>query len=246
MLKPTLSLIALTLTSLIAAAPAADVTMKDGPKGTKVVTHEGRSFALSFEANMEKFAAANESLQTGGIVFTGSSSMVGWKTLAQDMAPLPAVNRAFGGSQSPHLWWYADRAILPLRPRLIVAYIGDNDMPQEAATIDNYMKYIRLFLDLVWAQDPATRVAFISNKPSVKRWSLWEKYQQANAALQALCESDNRLTYIDICPTLLDEAGQPRPECFLEDMLHMKPETYVEWTKVVKPVVEGIWKQLQP
>jgi hypothetical protein len=35
----------------------------------------------------------------GVIVFTGSSSVRFWKTLEEDMAPLPVVNRGFGGSQ---------------------------------------------------------------------------------------------------------------------------------------------------
>src|SRR5687768_181547 len=35
---------------------------------------------------------------SGGILFVGSSSIRLWKTLAQDMAPLPVLNRGFGGA----------------------------------------------------------------------------------------------------------------------------------------------------
>jgi hypothetical protein len=50
--------------------------------------------------------------QPGVIVFTGSSSINFWKTLAQDMAPLNVVNRGFGGSQMAHVTHYATRIVL--------------------------------------------------------------------------------------------------------------------------------------
>ncbi|MEN6400578.1 MAG: GDSL-type esterase/lipase family protein [Armatimonadia bacterium] len=233
------------LASVALAAPVAEVSFSDSPKGYKMVTHEGRTFGLAFEKNMEKFAADDlTDPRRGLIVFTGSSTFTGWSTVKSDMAPLPVVNRGFGGSNSAQLWWYADRAVLPRRPKLIVVYIGDNDMPQADVTIENYMKYVRLFLGRVWEQDAKTRLIFVSNKPSPSRWKLWDKYQASNAALREMCEGDARLTYVDISPTLLDAQGQVRPECFKEDMLHMKPEMYAEWTKVIKPVVERVWGEV--
>ncbi len=221
------------------------VSIVEGADGIPVATHQGRSFRLAFEANMERFAADDlQRPMSGGIAFTGSSSMVRWLSVEQDMAPMPVRNRAFGGSQSIHLWWYAERSVLPTNPRLIVAYIGDNDMPQQAVDIDNYIKYVRLFLEKVFAQNAETRVAFISNKPSPSRWHLWEKYLAANTALAELCESDPRLTYIDIVPTLLGEDGLPREECYLTDRLHLQPEVYVSWTAVVRPVVESLWAEI--
>jgi len=221
------------------------VSIVEGADGIPLATHQGRSFKLSFENYMERFAADDlQRPMTGGIVFTGSSSMVRWLSVEQDMAPMPVRNRAFGGSQSIHLWWYAERSVLPTQPRLIVTYIGDNDMPQQAVDIDNYMKYVGLFLEKVFARDPHTRIAFISNKPSPSRWHLWEKYQAGNAALAELCESDARLTYIDIVPTLLGEDGLPREECYLADRLHLQPEVYVSWTAVVRPVVERLWAEI--
>jgi len=226
------------------AAPTAEVKLTENAKGVKLVTHERRTFSLSYEAAMERFEAEQHARpRRGGIVFTGSSSMGGWRSLAQDMAPLPVVNHGFGGSTSPQLWWYADRAILPLRPRLVVIYIGDNDLAQLSVTVGNYMKYVRLFRDEVWAHDRHVRLVFISSKPSPSRWQLWSKFQDANHRLQRMCSRDPRLAYVDISPTLLDAQGQVRPECFLPDRLHMKPALYGEWTKVVRPVVEQMWRQ---
>lgn len=227
------------------AVPKAEVTMADG-KDYKLVTHERRTFGLSYEKNMESFAKADAAdLRRGGIVCTGSSSMVGWKTVQRDLAPLPVVNRAFGGSTSIQLWWYADRAVLPRQPRLVVVYIGDNDLVNDKVTVGNYMKYVRLFRDEVWAQSPKTRIAFLSSKPSPSRWHCWAKFQEANRRLARMCSRDPRLTYIDITPTLLDAQGQVIPDLFLPDRLHIKPETYARWTAVVKPVLSRLWAEIQ-
>jgi lysophospholipase L1-like esterase len=241
-----LTLIALLIQTAGGAAPSAAVQITDSGKGYQIVTHQGRAFGLTFEKEMARFAAADKAdPRPGGIVFTGSSSMVLWQTVARDMAPLPAVNRGFGGSTSPQLWWYADRAVLARKPRLVVIYIGDNDLVQPSVGVGNYMKYVRLFRDEVWTQSPRTRLIFLSSKPSPSRWGAWPKYQDANRRLARMCSRDSRLTYVDISPTLLDDKGQVRPECFLPDMLHMKPGMYAEWTKVVRPVVERVWAEIQ-
>src|SRR5262245_58821598 len=62
------------------------------------------------------------------IVFTGSSSIRYWATLARDMSPLPVLNRGFGGSQLHDVTYYAERAVLRYQPKTIVLYAGENDM----------------------------------------------------------------------------------------------------------------------
>src|SRR3954471_370058 len=48
----------------------------------------------------------------GGVLFLGSSSIVKWKTLAQDFPGVPVVNRGFGGSTIPDTGPFPP----PLRP----------------------------------------------------------------------------------------------------------------------------------
>ena len=211
------------------------------------VTHEGRQFSLAFEAEMASFAKADAAHPTkGGIVFTGSSSFVGWQSLKRDMAPLPVVNRAFGGSDSIQLWHYADRAVLPCEPRIVVVYIGDNDLPQPRVTTANYMSYVRRFVQEIKAKLPETRFVFVSTKPSVARWAMWPKAQKFNSALRQYCTREPNLTYVDISPTLLDSRGQVRQDCYGADKLHVLPFVYGEWTKLIKPVVQGIWDEVSP
>jgi len=244
---PVLLKLALLLLLSVTAAlcqTETEITYETGEDGVRTATHEGRTIRLAFDEQMASFARQDaEDPGKGQIVFTGSSSFVGWKTLKQDMAPLPVTNRAFGGSNSGQLWYYAEQAILPREPRVLVVYIGDNDMPPTDVTVEIYMKYIDLFVQKVRAKLPSTRIAFVSSKPSVARWHLWDKYLLANKALKAYCKAGDKLTYIDITPTLLDEDHVVRPECFVEDKLHLKAEVYAAWTAVVKPVVEQLWAE---
>ena len=55
--------------------------------------------------------------EKGGIVFVGSSSIRLWKTLAQDFAGLPVLNRGFGGSEIADAVAFAERIVFPYAPR---------------------------------------------------------------------------------------------------------------------------------
>jgi hypothetical protein len=63
------------------------------------------------------------------VLFVGSSSIVKWRdTVAADMAPMPVINRGFGGSQIEDVNRWFDQVVTPCRPRAIVFYAGENDI----------------------------------------------------------------------------------------------------------------------
>jgi|GEM_PF-1160171 len=51
------------------------------------------------------------------VLFIGSSSIVLWKTLAQDFPEAKVINRGFGGSRIVDSAYYADRIVIPYKPR---------------------------------------------------------------------------------------------------------------------------------
>ena len=84
----------------------------------------------------------------GVIVFTGSSSITFWGTLEQDMAPLPVINRGFGGSKIHQVVHYADRIVIPYHPRAVVLFAGTNDIagskPKTARQVfDGYLAFVK-------------------------------------------------------------------------------------------------------
>jgi lysophospholipase L1-like esterase len=177
----------------------------------------------------------------GVIVFTGSSSIRFWKSLKEDMAPLPVVNRGFGGSQIHQVTHYVDRIVLPYKPRGVVFYAGENDMaglylsrkrtPVEVR--DGYQK----FCQKVHAALPEVAIYYISTKPPKRRLRLWPAMQEANQFVREYCASDERLHYIDIVPAMLDADGEPRHDVFKWDGIHLNEKGYAIWTSVVRPIL---------
>jgi len=84
----------------------------------------------------------------GGIVFIGSSSIRSWKTLANDMAPLPIISRGFGGAHMSHVLYNFDRIITPYNPEAVVVFVGGNDIGAGKSVqrlISDYQTFIEKF-----------------------------------------------------------------------------------------------------
>jgi lysophospholipase L1-like esterase len=77
-------------------------------------------------------------------------------------------------------------------------------------------------------------IAFISMKPSPSRRHLFPKMREANEEIAAFL-TQNKNVFIDVHRVMLDKAGQPIPEIFLEDSLHMNPKGYAIWKKEIEP-----------
>jgi len=84
---------------------------------------------------------------------------------------------------------------------------------------------------------PRTRVVFVSIKPSLARWSIVDKFREANQLIRDYTRTDDRLVYVDVFTPMLDASGQPRRELFLEDGLHMTPAGYAIWRELIAPVI---------
>ncbi|MFL5618343.1 MAG: SGNH/GDSL hydrolase family protein [Gemmatimonadaceae bacterium] len=188
------------------------------------------------EAEIRRFEESDRVAppSAGGIVFVGSSSIRLWRSLESDFPGLPVVNRGFGGSTFPEATHYLPRIVLPYRPRMIVVYEGDNDLtlnwgPTRVA--DDYRSFVRAVRDSL----PATRIVFISLKPSPSRWHLVDQQREANRLVRAIIARDTLQTYVDVFTPMLGANGRPRPELFIADSLHMTPAGYAIWRTQVAP-----------
>jgi lysophospholipase L1-like esterase len=177
----------------------------------------------------------------GVIVFTGSSSIRFWKSLQEDMAPLPVVNRGFGGSQIHQVTHYAHRIVLPYQPRAVVFYGCENDIAGVFFSKKRSPAQVREayqgFCEKVHAALPEVPIYFISIKPPKRRLKFWPAMQAANQLVREYCASDERLHYIDIVPAMLDADGKPRRDVFRWDGIHLNEKGYEIWTSVVRPIL---------
>lgn len=171
------------------------------------------------------------------VLFIGSSSIVKWKTLAQDFPHVQTINRGFGGSELADSVFYLDRIAIPYHPRVIVVYAGDNDL-WAGKSAETVAADFEAFCAKIHPALPTTRIVFISIKPSPSRWTIREKMERANALVAAFCAKDKRRAFVDVWKPMLDAKGEPRPEFFVSDMLHMNPLGYAVWTPLVAPLLK--------
>jgi lysophospholipase L1-like esterase len=179
---------------------------------------------------------SKNSVPENAVLFVGSSSIRLWAT--HDCFPrFPVINRGFGGSHISDVNHFADRIVLPYKPKAIVFYAGDNDIadgksPQRVS--DDY----RRFVSLVHAELPMTPVILIPIKPSLSRWPLWPQMKEANALIRGFSEKDDRLFFADTATPMLGRDGRPRVELFVEDGLHLNAKGYKLWTEILTPFVD--------
>ncbi len=177
----------------------------------------------------------------GSILFIGSSIWRLWSTVAQDMAPLPVYNRAFGGSQTPDLLRHFDALVVPHKPRIIVYYCGSNDV-NAGQSADAIAGRIHEFATRVGRSLPATRMIFASINRSPDKEKRWDVVDAVNARVRdGFTREFAFLSYLDLNPALFDAAGKARVDLYLPDMLHFKPPAYVAFTAIVKPVLTKAW-----
>ncbi|MEI9892864.1 MAG: SGNH/GDSL hydrolase family protein [Chthoniobacter sp.] len=168
----------------------------------------------------------------GGIVFVGSSSIRKWTTLAADFPHHRVLNRGFGGSQLIDSVHFADRIVLPYEPRMIVLYAGSNDL-HAGKSPDQVFADFQAFVEKIRAKLPRTEIAFISIAGNPSRWAEVEKVKATNGLIESYIKDKPDMKFINVFPRMLGSDGQPRPEIFVADRLHMNAEGYKLWTEIV-------------
>jgi lysophospholipase L1-like esterase len=169
---------------------------------------------------------------TSGLLFVGSSSIRGWD-LSKYFPDLATINRGFGGSHAADVVYYADRVILPYKPRVIVVYAGENDINSGKTPQQVHADYLSLVAEVHHAL-PSTKVVYIAIKPSIARWALVGKMRETNRRIRQTTEQDERLEFIDIDTPMIGADGEPRRELFADDGLHLSRRGYQLWTKLVR------------
>ncbi len=194
-----------------------------------------------WESDIQQFEKSDKKNPTprGAVLFVGSSSIRMWNSLAEDFPGIKVVNRGFGGSEIADSTFYVDRIVTPYLPSMIVFYAGDNDLsngktPQQV--LDDY----KAFVSRVRIKLPTTEIAFISIKPSPARASIIDQMRQANALIRSYSSHDKNLLFIDVFTPMLGKDGNPRPELFGPDKLHMNRQGYDLWKSVLAPYLSPI------
>jgi lysophospholipase L1-like esterase len=182
--------------------------------------------------------------QPGAVVFVGSSSIRLWSTLAADMAPVPVLNRGFGGLKLFDAVYYADQLVGVHLPSLVVVFSGSNDVAGgDAKSPEQVRDLFRQFVARLRSADERLTIAYIAITPTLAREEHSAAVREANRLIHLDCEADPRLEFIDPRPDLMDAVGRPDPQWFREDRLHLNERGYATWTRHTRPVVQRLYER---
>ena len=169
------------------------------------------------------------------IVFVGSSTIRMWKT-AEAFPDLKVINRGFGGSEIADSVKYADRLILPHKPRIVVVFAGGNDI-NSGKTPEKVADDFKALVAKIHGALPKTKVYYLSLFPNVKRRAQDEKCAKVNELIQAFTKTDERLSFVDTASKMRAADGGPRPELLRDDGLHMNDDGYKIWNEIVGAIL---------
>ena len=212
--------------------------------------HESRERTLSddpgvWEAEIAAFEAADRQQPPpdGAILFVGSSSIRLWQSLAADMAPLPVIQRGFGGARIRDLAHYADRLITPYQARAVVMYIGSNDLnvaQQPRLVVPEIEAGLYSILATIRATQPDVDVFFIGITPAIVLGEHLQAVRAANEAAAAVMATDPRAHFILTEDLFIDADGEIEKKLFQYDGLHLSREGYELWAGRIRPLLEAL------
>lgn len=168
-------------------------------------------------------------------LFVGSSSIVFWD-LQKSFPNLTLIKRGFGGSLFRDATYYADRIVIPYKPKTVAIYDGDNDL-KAGLTADEVFADCKAFIEKVHATLPDTKIVVLSCKPSIARWELYGEQQKSNKLIEDYTKANKNLLFVDVGTALLGADGKPRAELLKEDGLHLNEAGYEIWTKILTPIL---------
>ncbi len=175
----------------------------------------------------------------GGIVFVGSSSFTLWSSMERDLAPLPVINRGFGGALIDDVVRYASRIVVPYEPSAIVLFAGTNDIAgRHPATPEYVAERFDAFVARIRISLTEVPIFYVSITPSRARWDLWPVAQHANRLIEQRGGADHSLRFIDLTARLLGPDGLPDRSLYRRDGLHPNGRGYAIWTEEIRSAVE--------
>src|SRR6185436_2302736 len=169
------------------------------------------------------------------ILLIGSSSFTKW-TDVQDYFPgYTIINRGFGGSTLLDEIRYVNDIVFPYQPKQIIIYCGENDLASsDTVTASMVLDRFKQLFQMIRDKSEAP-IAYISMKPSPSRRHLFPKMREGNQLIKDFLATQKNGVFINVQQKMLNSLGEPFPEIFLSDSLHMNAKGYTIWQKEIQP-----------
>ncbi len=198
----------------------------------------GQNFAqeIPFEKEVREISSKIDSMgwERGSTIFTGSSTIRMWKSLQSEFPNEAILNTGFGGSKASDLETHLFPLVIRFEPGRVFIYEGDNDIwagvpvAEIMTSLDNIVTRLELI-------NPNLEIYLIGAKPSPSRWEKKQNYGIFNQKLKEYCQAKEGVSFVDTWKALTDSAGNPRPELYIDDQLHLNEQGYEIWSALFAP-----------
>ena len=186
-------------------------------------------------ANFKKQDAEKAPAQHA-ILFVGSSSFTKWTDVSDYFPGYTIINRGFGGSTLVDVIRYFYDVILPYHPKQVVIYCGENDLAySDTVSPTEVLRRVQTLFAMIRINLPSSTIDFVSIKPSPVRAAIQPRVIESNRLIKAYIQKQKNAAFIDVYHPMLDAKGNMREEIYLSDRLHMKPEGYAIWKRIIQP-----------
>lgn len=221
---------------IVAAIGVLGLALVTAPSASAQAPAVPRSQRFEAAVHAYEVADAAKPEPRGAILLAGDSQFYRWKTLHEDLPGYTVVNRGIDSFETSDLVHYADRLVLPYKPRLIVLHTGGNDVNngKSAATI---LADFKAFVAIVRAAMPDVPIAFTSITPSPGRWEQAPRRKIANDLVKRYIATQPKLLYIDLWDAMLTPDGQPREDIWVADRIHPNQAGYRIRVAIMKPIL---------
>lgn len=173
---------------------------------------------------------------TNAILLIGSSSFTKWRDVSNYFPSYTIINRGFGGSTLVDVIRYAYDIVIPYQPKQVIIYCGENDLASsENISPAEVLVRVKTLFGIIRTNFPTATIDYVSIKPSPVRASIQPRVKEANKIIKAFLAKQNNAGFIDIYDAMLNAKGNMREELYIGDRLHMKPEGYAIWKKIMEP-----------
>ncbi len=177
------------------------------------------------------------------VLFYGSSSFTLWAGLESAFPAYNTLNRGFGGSTLADCLDRFDRLVVPLAPRAIVLYAGDNDL-DNGDSPERLLGRLEEFIARKRRALGAVPMAYVSIKPSPARFHIMYKISYANHIIERFLDGQDDVQYVDIFRRMAARGLRPFLQYYSEDPLHMNRDGYRMWSAALTDYLDSLDRRI--
>lgn len=217
--------------------PKVQTPQQPPARSLQVLLESKKEKALSWESEIKKLEVLDSLEQDPdqAILFTGSSSIRLWDSIATDMAPYPIIKRGYGGARLSDYAYYTERIVYPHRPRAICLFIANDiaGVEEDVSPQEAFLLWEHVY-QTIRRQHAHVPVYFIGVTPTNSRWQVWAQIEEFHQLIRRQAQQDHALYFIDTQEPFMAATGRPDSSLFRADQLHLNREGYMRWSSLIK------------